>query len=378
MSQIGKVSKPPIALVKLIESIGILFCIPKSFTKSIYKAPTPSNYDGTMAALLQDFVGCINRLGTLLSDGVTNEVASELYAKVLEPGFDYESAVLAGGLEARDLYNCLILILNNIDAETFRIPIKRTNIMVLCDGSRPSYVALDIGSHLHHHGMFIVGALLVTGSQQNGAVIHRHLPVDLERRCREQYKINPAQFQIHVVQPHTSDDIVHDVEDTMTTNKCFILVLGIDANYTGTENLSRSAQWATWASGIVTVLVKSSSRIRPFTSLHLARKYLICVKGIEVLDHLFETSLNLIKPGDYIIFCSIVDSGRPRGDTRDTRYGLGRRVGWVAGAVVDPNEPNRVGWNDKALEALENRMQELLKISQIPGTLFPPTTRRMP
>ena len=59
MSNLSKVIKPPIALVKLIESIGIIFRVPKSYMKSIYKAPTPSNYDGTIAILLDDYIGCI-------------------------------------------------------------------------------------------------------------------------------------------------------------------------------------------------------------------------------------------------------------------------------------------------------------------------------
>lgn len=368
MSNISNVSKPNAALVKLIEAIGILLRVPQSFAKSVYKAPTPSNYDGTMELLLKNFSYCIEKLGSLKSDGVPNNVASELYAKTLEPGFDYESAVAVGGLEARDLFNCIIGILDVLHEDKFRIPIKKTNIMVLADGSRPTYVALDTATHLNHHGTMIVGALLVAGSKKmNGAVIQAHLPVDLERRCRDQYKINPLSFQIEVIRPYSSKEIVGHVEELMAENMCNTLVLGIDANFTGTENLSMTAQWAAWKEGYNTVLVKSTSKIRPFAVVSMSRKIMICVKDIDAVDSLFQTCLDFIKPGDEVLMCSVVDNGDPIGDTRMTRFGMGTRSRWVAGAVEDPMEPNRVGWNDEYVEKLEQRMNELLEISQMPG-----------
>jgi hypothetical protein len=368
MSNISTVSKPNVALVKLIEAVGILLQVPQTFAKSIYKAPTPSNYDGTMELLLKNFGGCVEKLGSLKSDGVPNHVASALFAKTLEPGFDYESAVNVGGLEARDLFNCIVNILDVLHEDEFRIPIKKTNIMVLADGSRPTYVALDTATHLNHHGTIIVGALLVAGSKKmNGAVIQAHLPVDLERRCRDQYKISPLSYQIEVIRPYSSPEIMGYVEEIMTENTCNILVLGIDANFTGTENLSMTAQWAAWKEGYTAVLVKSTSKIRPFSSVSMTRKVMICVKDIDSVDNLYKTCLDFLKPGDEVLMCTVVDNGDPIGDTRSTRFGLGVRSRWVAGAVEDPLEPNRVGWNDEHVAKLENRMNELLEISQIPG-----------
>lgn len=377
MSNLSKVIKPPIALVKLIESIGIIFRVPKSYMKSIYKAPTPSNYDGTIAILLDDYIGCITRLGTLTSNNVSNEVASELYAKVLESGFDYEQAILSGGLEARDLYNCLISILNTLDSDTYRIPIKCTNVMVLCDGSRPSFVALDTATHIHHHGMCLVTALLVTGDQKiNGTIIQTHLATDLDRRCREQYHIPSSKYRIDILQPHSSDDIIQSIEDTMSENNCYILIIGIDANYTGTENLSLTAEWAAWNIGYITILVKSISRIRSFNTLTLSRKYLICVKSINKLNDLFELCLQVIKPNDTVIFVSIVDSGDPAGDNRDgTRYDLGNRCRWLTRNNNSNNsnenlEPNCIGWNNKYIEELDEKMKNLLLMSQITGKVI--------
>ncbi len=43
--------KPSVALIKLIEACGILLGVPKSFSKSKYKAPVPSCYDATIRLL---------------------------------------------------------------------------------------------------------------------------------------------------------------------------------------------------------------------------------------------------------------------------------------------------------------------------------------
>ena len=373
MSFLAKVNKPPTALIKLIEAIGIIFHVPKSYNKSIYKAPSPSNYDGTITLLLEDYLGCINKLGSLslTSSEVSNEVASELYSKVLEPGFDYEEAILAGGLEARDLYNSLILILNILDSDTYRIPIKSINVMVLCDGSRPSYVALDLATHIRHHGICYITTLLIAGNDKfNGTIIQTHLANDLFRRCSDQYHLLTSQYQIDILQPLSSDDIIQSIDDTMCDHNCSILIIGIDANYIGTENLSKTAEWAAWKIGYVTILVKSITRIRPFTSLKMNRKYLLCVKGNSKLQDLFELCLQIIKPSDCLILCSVVDSGEPLGDNRyGTRYDLGKRARWVAGKVETVNEPNCVGWNKKMVEELEENMRNLLLKSQISGPI---------
>ena len=94
---------------------------------------------------------------------------------------------------------------------------------------------------------------------------------------------------------------------------------------------------------------------------------MICIKDIEAIDHIFKSCLQFIKPGDDVLLCSVVDNGDPVGDTRSTRFGLGGRCRWVAGAEEDPMEPCCVGWNDDMVKALEDRMNELLKISQVPG-----------
>jgi hypothetical protein len=369
MSYLAKIVKPPTALIKLIEAIGIVLQVPLSYGKSNYKAPTPSNYDGTIALLLNDFVGCVTKLGSLASNDVSNEVASRLYSKILESGFDYEQAILSGGLESRDLYNCLILILNMLDSDPHRIPIKSINVMVLCDGSRPSYVALDLATHIHHHGICYITTLLIAGNDKiNGTIIQNHLSTDLIRRCSEQYHLLPSQYQIDILQPHTSDDIIQAIDDTMCDHNCFILIIGIDANYIGTENLSKSAEWAAWKVGYITILVKSITRIRPFTSLKMNRKYLLCVKGHLKLQELFELCLQIIKPNDFLIVCSVVDNGEPLGDSRyGTRYDLGKRARWIAGKVDDLREPNRIGWNQKLVEELEENMRSLLDKSQITG-----------
>lgn len=368
MTRLHEIRKPSGALIKLVEAAGILLQVPKSFKKSEYKAPTPSNYDNTIELLKNDYSNLLSQLANLTAADVTNEMASELYAKTLEDGFSYENAVAAGGLCARDLFNSITLILDKLNAETYRIPIKRTNLLVLVDGSRPSYVALDTATHIHNHGVCTVGSLKVTGNKNiRGVLIETHLKSDLERRCVDQYKMKENSFEVVEVSPETSYHVVDAIEDIMQSRRIWILVLGIDTNILGTENLSKAAQWAAWNSGYNVVLVKSCSPVRPFTTVVMPRRLLICVKCIEDINDMYEAALTMLKPGDYVVFASIIDPGTPIGDNTMMRYDMGARYNWVTAKPPPSPQPNCVGWNSELIRALENRMQELLQISQVPG-----------
>ena len=98
MSDLSSESRPTPAVVKLVESCGILLGIPPTNDRSAFKAPLPSNYDNTVRVLDSNFGGYVSELSKLTSDQLPNKVANDLYAKTLEPGYDYETAVNEGGL----------------------------------------------------------------------------------------------------------------------------------------------------------------------------------------------------------------------------------------------------------------------------------------
>jgi hypothetical protein len=154
----------------------------------------------------------------------------------------------------------------------------------------------------------------------------------------------------------------------MQANNCFILVLGIDTNLTGTENLSKTAQWAAWRKGYIAVLVKSCSTVQPFTVTTMPRTYMLCVTVIEDIDMMFQNIVKLMRPSDTLIFVSVVSNGLPQGDWRDTRFEFGKRYGWVANAQPEKMPTNFVGWNKELCEKFYSRAKELLDISHIPGS----------
>lgn len=371
MTTLCQMAKPPSALVKLVESVGILLDVPVTHAKSKYKAPSPSNYDGTMDRLMVEFPDLIAKLGSMDSSDVSNAVASRLFSKTIEVGYDYEEAVAAGGLEARDLFNSIMLIMSMLQEESHRIPIRKMNLLVLMDGSRASYATLDTAAHLHKHGICTVTALLSADCTSNpDLMMYHHLPVDLQRRCLEQYHMPEHSFRVDVMmgapvgQPA---DLADDIRAKMDHTGSKILVMGIDKNFSGTDTLSPVAQWAAWEPGYITVLAKNSSRLRPFHCAVMPRTFQCCLKLVEDLDSLFEVCLALMSPGDHVVFCCVVDSGAPRGDSQQTRFGMGSRQRWVAGASPPEAPPNRVGWNDGILEKLRNRIGELTERAQISG-----------
>lgn len=151
--------KPTVALVKLIEATGILLGIPKSFEKSRFKAPTPSNYDATLTELSQNFYNVLKFLAVLRSSGIPNDMGSALYVKCSEPGFNYEAAVCEGGLAMRELFNAVALIIDDMQNDRFRLPIRTNNVLVVIDGNRSSYTAFDAATHVFSHGKLTVVAL---------------------------------------------------------------------------------------------------------------------------------------------------------------------------------------------------------------------------
>ena len=74
-----------------------------------FKAPSPTNYDATLELLAADFSDVVATVAGYAASEVPNDIARDMYAKTLEPGFEYENAALfaEGGhnLMLRDLFN---------------------------------------------------------------------------------------------------------------------------------------------------------------------------------------------------------------------------------------------------------------------------------
>ena len=368
MSRLAEIRRPNAALITAVEAIGILLRIPTRMTKSAYKVATPTNYDETVTVLHTSFNQALDSLASLESKGIPNDIASELYRKLQHSPFDYEGAIAMGGLEARELFNILVYILDQLMEDPHRIPVGKTNVLTIVDGSRPSYVALDIAAHVHQHGVCVVGALSYSHTD---TYMGSHLTYDLSRRLKEQYKLDEKSFNIVPIMSDSVKEIVEHVQELVSNYKCGIIAMGVDTSSANEDILALAVMYAAWNLPHLILLAKSVARVCDFESVQSPRKYMICVKNAADLDIVFSSTRCFVNPHDTLVFAVVVESSDPIGDERDTRFGFGARFDkWASSrSVTDELQPDRLGWNIEANQKLEERMKFLLEKSQIPGSV---------
>jgi hypothetical protein len=371
VEELVNTKRPSTAFIKLIEAVGIVLRIPRRAIKSKYKAPTPSNYDETAEYLADNFYDSLIFLAALQSSGIPNDIAAELYAKTLEPGFDYEAALNSGGLVIRELFNSIILIIQSLQSDDFRIPVAESNVLIVMDGSRSSYVAFDYGVHMFQHGKLTIAALKIWDRiTPNEEKLMNHIPGDLVRRCKNQYKLPDYAYGVVPLECNTLTDTVDAVRECYQQNQCQTLVIGVDANHSESDYLTEVVSWAAWDTKIRLVLAKSYANVSPFSNISMNRKFVICVKNLDDLGVIFAKALVLIKSSDDVILYSVAESNKAQGNLRETRHGFGERAGWVQGAKPPSkwlDEAAFAGWNDETLNVLETNMNKLIEKSQIRG-----------
>lgn len=364
--------RPSIALIKLIEATGILLGIPKSFTKSKYKAPIPTNYDATIQHISDNFYGCVDELIRITSESIPNDIGSELYAKTLEPGFDYEGAVIDGGLSMRDLFNAVVLVLTSLQEDLYRLPTKITNVLVLVDGSRSSYVALDAATHIYNHGMISVLPLcnereeLIDEAQPTVNYLRAHLHEDLIRRCKLQYKLPEYCYQVRTIESKVRDSVIENIKEEIKATGSKILVLGLDDWNLGLDSRATLLLWAAWECPISVVLAKGRSKIRPFSVVNMPRIFQLCVKIDTDIDNLIMKFTAFMRPGDFVVVVAIVETRDAKGDHRDSRFDFGKRSQWINGPK--PSRPTfSLGWNDEEVSNLQISIEKILFKAQLQG-----------
>ena len=348
------IKRPSLALIKLVEVIGILLNVPKSFTKSKYKAPIPSNFDSTLELLSEGFYPALTQLSKLISSEIPNDIGNELFSKTQEPGFDYETAVNDGGLASRELFNGVMLILTKLQSDRFRLPVEKTNVLVVVNGTRSSYVALDTATHVFKHGVITISALTMDNLQdeQQGSLMKVHLHQDLVRRCKMLYKLPDHCFQVDNASTQSQHEVLEHIAQSLAVNQCGILVLGLEQDALFGEGGDGGVPlWAVKDVTVPLILAKGRSRTRSFSVISSPRTILICVKGLESLSEIFLQALMFARPGDSLVLASVVESAEPVGDGQDSRFDMGRRLGWTDG-VEAPAGPSYPGWNDASVDTL--------------------------
>lgn len=374
MAELKNLKRPNLATIKLVESIGILLNIPKTTEKSAYKAEVPSNYDDTVDRLDADFNAELNYLSNLRSADINNQVASQFFNKTLEPGFSYEAAINSGGLLTRELFNVMMHIYIRLQSDGNRLPINEQTISVLVDGSRCSYVAFDTACHIQNHGLLnIIVYTSNTSSDQdepgeNNSILYR----DLVRRCKQHFKLQEHCYNTIEVSRESGRE-EKQMKQILAESNSNIFVLGLDDGNIGESSRAKMILWAVWEYENDVVLSKGLSMVRPFTTVHFPRKILLYVDSKVNTKSTFLKALKFIRPGDTAVVLSIVDHRDPVGDCDgDTRYDFGDKTVWSA--VSDPplddhtfSSPDCVGWNDAAVEALQNSLNGMLNDSLLSG-----------
>lgn len=346
MSNIDNFRKPSPSLTRLVESAGILLGIPLSNEKSAFKAPLPSNYDQTIQALGADFYGCIAAITSLESADISNKMASQFYNKVLDPHFSYENSINTTGLSARDLFNAIFLVLIRLQSDIKRPPIQCHNFTAYIDGTRASYIALDVAAHVHSHGTLnIIAATFHESSAKP------HLKSDIHRRCKSQYKKEDHTFQI-VELEHASPDINEQrkvVQNEVAALQSDVFIMGLSDFNIGADSTLALPLWAAWDFPGDAVFSKGISTRRPFDKAECGRKFTIFVDENMDPKSTFIKALKFVRPGDDILISTIVKSRDPIGDNRESRYEVGARSGWINGPKIAEGGPNYIGWNDEKI-----------------------------
>lgn len=384
MSSLKDDTRPTVAVIKLVESCGILLGIPPTMDRSAFKAPLPSNYDNTVNVLDSNFGGYVSELAKLTSDQLPNKVANDLYAKTLEPGYDYETAVNEGGLKARDLFNSIKLVMTSLEMDKSRIPITKTNVLTFVNGTKSSYAALDAATHIFKHGVVTTVALTVdeaVGDKRMIGMMKTHLVKDLQRRCKMQYKLPDHCFHVESQSCGKVKEMAELITDCIATHGADILVYGVEQDSVfGEYGDGGVPQWAIFSGldisssapvvDIPVMLTKKTSRVRPLSEVFVPRTWMIFVDNTEEsqMDFAFLKSLYYIRPGDAVVVCAIVEPSDPQGDARHERYEMGSRAGlWVNGVDPQINQPDCPGWNDIDNERIASQMDRLVQSAQLDG-----------
>lgn len=378
MERIKSLRRPPPALIKLIECIGILLALPKSFRKSVFKAPIPSNYDSTLDTLAEDFYGKLSYLSEIQSGDIDNDVAADFYGKMLEPGVDYEDAVNAGGLVVRELFNVALIVLLKLQADPVRLPVNIHHILTVVDGTRAAYIALDTAEHICKHGTLNI--LLHTNKME----FIEYLEKDMIRRCKLHYKLPDYRYQLHTsntyVARENDDNLTLDLNHTLptaattavetcaTANHCASVVIpypeGVCFRFLPVDS---NQHWAVRVFSGDVIFTQNNSYVRPFTEIACARTFIVYVESnLEAVSTMVK-ALRYFRPGDSIVVLAIFPSAAPVGDSRLLRFDFGARQQWLKSDEELKQEPSRAGWNDEAVQLFTDSMDDLIRQSFLTG-----------
>jgi hypothetical protein len=368
MTDLKDIKRPGIALIKLVEATGILLGA-ESRQVSYFKVPTPSRYDATIEQLSQNYNDVINNLVNIKINGISNDQAHDLYEKMLEPGFDYDEAINNGGSRCRELFDLVFYLLSQIQEDSERYPVQSNNVYFLMDGSRVSYLAFDVATHIFNHGVCFAGVVDIVnedGISENPGFANS-LCLDLDRRFYSHFKLERHRCDVKLLQS-TEETIMETTKSSITQRNTSIVVLGINERDMFQSRQQAMMKWALWNTDLTVVVVKAQASPRPFDVVITPKTYLIYLnENTNVVDYLTRASI-CMRATDSFVVLMIVDDSAPVGDLQDTRFGLGGRSGWVD-SIENPSKKLVQGWNQPAIDSMKSEVEKFISWSRIEGKL---------
>jgi hypothetical protein len=283
----------------------------------------------------------------------------------------------------RELFDAVYCIISNLQEDKFRVPVRSANCIVLVDGSRSSYTALDAAQHISNIGILTATALIIDDDERlndddymrihaenlpNIQLLQNHLQNDLFRRCKMQYKLADHQFQCKTILANSTNDVIPLTMELIKSTNCKKIVLGMEDCNLGLDSKSKINLWAAWECYLPVVFAKGRSKVRPFSMINHHKVFQVCVKSLEYLDFMMENAVEFIRPGDFILFVTVLESRESKGDWRQQRFDYGSRSGWNTGPICE-QKSYQLGWNDHEIDILRNEMQNRLDRAQIPGII---------
>eukprot|EP00639_Heterosigma_akashiwo_P010182 CAMPEP_0206371698 /NCGR_PEP_ID=MMETSP0294-20121207/6642_1 /ASSEMBLY_ACC=CAM_ASM_000327 /TAXON_ID=39354 /ORGANISM="Heterosigma akashiwo, Strain CCMP2393" /LENGTH=231 /DNA_ID=CAMNT_0053818883 /DNA_START=53 /DNA_END=748 /DNA_ORIENTATION=+ len=151
--------KPAPEVVAVIEVAGHLLGVHDATNNFRYRVSEGSNYEAALKFLAEDPERCYQLLQEMDEESVSNSVGAICLSKLAENSFDGDILFEKGGDEIRLLGEHCVNILLKLDQSTGfkrRPVLKQHTVGVLVDGSRASYLAMNLAARLRGYGRLVV------------------------------------------------------------------------------------------------------------------------------------------------------------------------------------------------------------------------------
>lgn len=176
--------KPAPEVVAVIEVAGHLLGVHDATNNFRYRVSEGSNYEAALKFLAEDPERCYQLLQEMDEESVSNSVGAICLSKLAENSFDGDILFEKGGDEIRLLGEHCVNILLKLDQNTGfkrRPVLKQHTVGVLVDGSRASYLAMNLAARLRGYGR-----LVVLHAHDPAAAHHHHrAPAEMELQKSE-------------------------------------------------------------------------------------------------------------------------------------------------------------------------------------------------